>query len=113
MKTAAYNHGSAFTLLEIIIVTAIIGILVAIGIPVYTSYRETTITNTCLANIRQIEGALATGALDTGAAINSLSEDGIIAIIEPDYIKRMPSCQRGTYSTDDVGAVHCDVHSPS
>ena len=111
MKTAAYNHGSAFTLLEIIIVVAVIGILAAIAIPHFAASREIAVKNTCLANIRQIESALTTATLETGASISNLSEDGIKAIIEPDYIKSMPDCPRGDYSTDDSGAASCSVHS--
>ncbi|MCX5713965.1 MAG: prepilin-type N-terminal cleavage/methylation domain-containing protein [Candidatus Omnitrophica bacterium] len=113
MKIVSSNSRSAFTLVEIMVVVAIIGVLAAIAIPGFTSHREIAIKNTCLANIRQLDSALTTAALETGAFINNLSEDDIKAIIEPDYIRSMPHCRRGVYSTDDSGGVHCDVHAPS
>jgi len=53
-----------FTLLEIMIVVAIIGLLVAIAIPNFVRARETTQTNECVSNLRQIDGAAQTYALE-------------------------------------------------
>ena len=48
----------AFTLVEIMIVVAIIGMLATIAIPSYARAREKAHATTCLANLRQIEGAV-------------------------------------------------------
>jgi type IV pilus assembly protein PilA len=114
MKIVASNSRSAFTLVEIMIVVAVIGILAAIAIPNFAAGRETAAKNTCLANMRQIESALtAATALETISSINNLSEDGIKAIIEPSYVRRMPHCSSGAYSTGSSGNVFCSVHLPS
>ena len=52
------NRKSAFTLVEIMIVVAIIGLLAAIAIPNFVKARTTAQTNACIANLKQIQGAI-------------------------------------------------------
>jgi prepilin-type N-terminal cleavage/methylation domain-containing protein len=63
---------SGFTLVEIMIVVAIIGLLAAIAIPNFIRARTTSQANACVNNLRQIDGAKQQWALEnnqTGAAI--------------------------------------------
>ncbi len=53
-----------FTLVEIMIVVAIIGLLAAIAIPNFVNARTTSQMNACINNLRQIDGAKQTWALD-------------------------------------------------
>ena len=59
------GNRSGFTLVEIMIVVAIIGLLAAIAIPSFMKARERSLTNTKKANITQIESAIARYSLDS------------------------------------------------
>lgn len=56
-----------FTLVEIMIVVAIIGLLAAIAIPNYVNSRATAATNACIANLRQLDSAVQMFQVDNGA----------------------------------------------
>jgi prepilin-type N-terminal cleavage/methylation domain-containing protein len=56
MKTETLRKGG-FTLVEIMIVVAIIGLLAAIAIPNFVRARDTTQKNACINNLRQIAQA--------------------------------------------------------
>jgi prepilin-type N-terminal cleavage/methylation domain-containing protein len=60
------NRKSGFTLVEIMIVVAIIGLLAAIAIPNFVKARTTAQKNACINNLRQIDGAKQQWALENG-----------------------------------------------
>ena len=75
-----------FTLVEIMIVVAIIAILAAVAIPNFVTYRKTSQKNACIANLKQIQAAVEQCKL----AGNEVSAANIIGADK--YIKVMPKC---------------------
>jgi len=64
MDSERHFKREAFTLIEILVVIAIIGVLAAILLPVYASVREKGRRTACVSNMRQIEMALTAYAQD-------------------------------------------------
>ncbi len=91
---------SGFTLVEIMIVVAIIGLLAAIAIPNFVKARGTAQKNACINNLRQIDGAKEQWALENKKSAGSAS---VAAEVEA-YIKGgAPKCPAG--GTYTYGAV--------
>jgi len=103
---------AGFTLVEIMIVVAIIGLLAAIAIPNFVKARTTAQKNACINNLRQIDGAKEQWALEKKKSAGSSSVDAEIN----DYIKGgAPKCPAGggyTYNAVDTSpACNIDGHS--
>ena len=77
------NKTSGFTLVEIMIVVAIIGLLAAIAIPNFVKARETAQLNSIFNNLRIIEGAKDQWALETKNGTGATTSLLIIS----DYLK--------------------------
>lgn len=78
-----------FTLVEVMIVTAIIGVIAAIAIPNFVNARLRAHATACVANLKQIDNAIQMWVVDTGAADSAPVVWGNIV---PDYIRTQPSC---------------------
>ncbi|MDB6065334.1 MAG: type secretion system protein [Pedosphaera sp.] len=64
-----------FTLVEIMIVVAIIGLLAAIAIPNFVRARTTAQQNACINNLRQIDGAKQQWALENKVSATASPAD--------------------------------------
>jgi prepilin-type N-terminal cleavage/methylation domain-containing protein len=67
-----------FTLIEIMIVVAIIGLLAAIAIPSFVHARTSSQQNACINNLRQIDGAKQSWALDNKVSPTATPSDVLI-----------------------------------
>ncbi len=76
-----------FTLVEIMIVVAIIGILAAIAIPNFLRSRKMSQMNSCIANMKQLEGAREQALLAGNTNPNLSALCGAAA-----YVKVTPNC---------------------
>ena len=96
----------AFTLVELLIVLAIIAIMLAIAVPNYARSREESHKNGCIANLRQINSAIDQWVMEnkisTGTVPSDSDEEEIYA-----YIKgARPKCPGGgTYMIHEVGGL--------
>ena len=108
MKTAKPMGVAGFTLVEIMIVVAIIGLLAAIAIPSFVHARATSQANACINNLRQIESAVQQVAIEKGLHVgdNVSYPDDITPFIRLNSENQIPGCPAGgSYSLATVGTI--------
>ena len=93
-----------FTLVEIMIVVAIIGILAAVAIPNFLRSRKISQCNSCIANMKQLEGAREQALLTGATSIGVGSLCGVSL-----YVRVTPVCPatKITYTVDATATIVC------
>jgi len=84
-----FREEQGFTLIELMVVILIIGILVAIAIPVFNNARESAYQKTCQASLRTIDGAIQTFRAD-----NNNWPANVTALVNDGYLKSGPECPK-------------------
>jgi len=95
-----------FTLAEIMIVVAIIGLLCAIAIPNYVKARANSQASACINNLRQIDGAMQEFAIEAGKTVGYVVSypTDLTPYIKLNSANSIPSCPAGgIYTVSPVG----------
>ena len=105
-----------FTLVEIMIVIAITGIILAIAIPTWLRAREVARARACQENLQKINGAKEQWAIETNRP-NGYACDQTWAtwVGAEKYLKKTPICPAGgTYTINNIGtAPSCNYVAPA
>jgi prepilin-type N-terminal cleavage/methylation domain-containing protein len=109
MKTR-HQTEAGFTLVEIMVVVAIIGLLVTIAIPSYFKNREVAQKNTCLSNLRVIDTAKQLWGIENGKGTSDVADDADL-VGDDLYLRRKPECPSGgEYTYWEIGELpECNI----
>lgn len=102
----------AFTLVEIMIVVAIIGLLVAIAIPNFVRARRNARKNLCINNLRLLTHSVEQYAIEYGAADGSAPTAAIIMGTTTSYIENALA-EPESAAAYAIPAVGADAACPS
>jgi len=110
MKVETSRRGG-FTLVELMIVVAIVGLLAAIAIPNFVHAREASQRNKCIAGLRAIDSAKHQWALEEGKGNN---DQPLVEDLTPYMLRnKFPECPLGVMSDiqDMANVPTCDPYA--
>lgn len=97
------RSNAGFTLVEIMIVVAIVGLLAAIAIPNFSKARTTARKNACINNLRLIDGAKEQYALENGKdSTTTPAAADITPYLKDNLMPQCPSSTTNTYSINPI-----------
>lgn len=96
------------TLIEMVLVVAIIGLLAAMAIPVMMNARSNSQRNECISNLSRLENSKEMWALATNKTTGDAVTGGMDTLVNG-YLKSTPTCAAGgTYVLNPIGTrVQC------
>lgn len=96
------KNKKGFTLVELMVVVAILGILVAVAVPVYSNVTDNAKKKTCESNIATIKSAVAVYQAGNNGNPPETLQDLVDADVNGNtYLEKIPACP---YHTDDCDA---------
>jgi prepilin-type N-terminal cleavage/methylation domain-containing protein len=103
MNLLLSSRRRGFTLVEIMIVVAIMGVILAIALPAFMKSRSQARKHVCIENISQIESAKQQWGLENGKRDGDAPVEADL-IGDTKFIKKMPECPGGgTYDFQSIG----------
>ena len=81
-----------FTLIELIVVVAILGILAAIAVPRFASTQTNAKNKAHNANVRTIESAVSVYVANTNTPLDDMDD---ISVLVPNYLQAVPANPTG------------------
>lgn len=113
------SKAKGFTLVEIMIVVAIIGILIAIAVPGFIKARREARRRACQENLSKIDGAKQQWALDLNKAGTETPDmTDLVEANRTGYLQKEPICPGGgtytinTVDTDPTCTQESDTDAP-
>ena len=115
MKSIKNKRG--FTLVELMVVVAILGVLTMVAIPVFNKSTKNAEKQTCRANLKTIDEMISLAMAD-GSVTNETSADQVKTILQATdkgakkYLKEWPQCP-ASKSDDDysIEGTYPDFHA--
>ena len=113
MRKTARLKNSGFTLVEVVVVAALIGVIALLVVPNFINANEKVKEDICLDNMKQIHLAKRMWALENGE--DDSTQVTMTVLMNGRYLKEWPVCPLGgTYSTVAGEAVSampsCSIH---
>ena len=107
-----FFNDKGFTLVELMVVVAILAALTVIAIPLFNNKTDDAKKTACDANIRTIESAMAMAEAE-GVEIKSVGD-----LVAKKFLKEAPQCpfdedkatKDGDYKIDENGKVKCNYN---